>query len=255
MRRVAPCLYLFCIIAAQAQAQAQAQAAQTAPPGAYLLQDGSLRPIPDPTLLTTQSQEKAIAGLRELIDARISAIEKELILQAKNLAFQETRANARLDLIPSLIKEQVTDLQVLMIEKFKGVDQQFQGRDTALAAALLAQKTSVDEQNKANAASAAKQEAGIAKQIDGITSIIMANSQGTDGKIDAIKNIIQAQTKALDDKIVDLRATINDVRSIATATTSRGAGQSDLIGWIVGALGAFVALGALIMSRTQHARV
>ncbi len=43
----------------------------------------------------------------------------------------------------------------------------------------------------------------------------MANSQGTDGKIDAIKNIIQAQTKALDDKIVDLRSTINDVRSIS----------------------------------------
>lgn len=232
--------------------------AQEPAPRAYsaaAVQDnGGLRPIPDPTLLTTQAQEKAIAALREVLDARVVSIEKEITDLGRNLAFQETRSNTRLDGIPAVIREQVDHLQVLVIEKFKGVDQQFQGRDTALAAALLAQKTSVDEQNKANAASAAKQEAGIAKQIDGITSIIMANSQGTDGKIDAIKSLIQAQTKALDDKIVDLRATINDVRSLTTASNSRGAGQSDLIGWIVGALGAFVALGALIMSRTTHSK-
>jgi hypothetical protein len=221
------------------------------PAGTYVFQqDGTVRPIPDPTALTTAAQEKSIAALRELLDARLIGLEKQMKDIESNLAFNEARSVKRLDEVPSVIGAQVANLAALMNEKFKGVDQQFQGRDTALAAALLAQKTSVDEQNKANAASAAKQDSAVTKQIDGIQSFIMANGKNTDDKIDGVKLLVATQAKGLDDKITDLRAAINDVRSLSSAISSRGAGQSDLIGYIVGGLGllfAFITVMVLML--------
>jgi len=136
-------------------------------------------------------------------------------------------------------------------EKFKGVDQQFQGRDVALAAALLAQKTSVDEQNKANAASSAKQEGAITKQIDGIQSIILANSKGTDDKIDGVRQLLANQSKNYDDKIADLRNQVSVMSSAVSAGAARGAGQGDLWSYIIaggGLLTGFAAV-ALTLSR------
>jgi hypothetical protein len=129
--------------------------AQSAPSPFAGTQDGGTRPVPDPTILTTQAQEKASVALREILDARILSLENELSRQKTTLDNADARLIIRLDGMPDVIATQVTHLQRLMEEKFKGVDQQFQGRDVALAAALLAQKTSVDEQNKANAASSA----------------------------------------------------------------------------------------------------
>lgn len=145
----------------------------------------SALPIPDPTLLTTQAMEKSIAALKEL---------------------QE---------------EKITALSSLMMEKFRGVEQNFSGRDTALAAALLAQKTSVEELNKSNALSAAKSEAGFDKRIEGISTLMAAQNKGSD------------------DKITDLKDRI-------TAMEARGKGIADSYGWLIGLIGVLVGGGGLI---------
>jgi hypothetical protein len=194
-------------------------------------QDGGSRPIPDPTLLTTQAQERAISALRELLDARAKGLADENAWQTKEFDSSVARIVLRLDRIPEMIETRTIELQRLMEEKFKGVDQQFAGRDVALAAALLAQKTSVDEQNKANAASSAKAEGATTKQIDGIQSIIFANSKATDDKIDGVKSLLATQARSIDDKINDLRTSLADLRTAQginnTALVSRSAGQSD----------------------------
>lgn len=52
-------------------------------------------------------------------------------------------------------------------------------------------------------------------------------------------------------------ALVAEVKALAVArvdTAGIGTGRSEVIGWIIGALGAFVALIVFMMSRTQHAR-
>ena len=206
-------------------------------------------PTPDPTRLTTAALREAIAGQRELFDAKVLALTEELKLQKMSLDATDARLILRLDGIPGLIDTAVVHLQKLMEEKFRGVDQQFQGRDVALAAALLAQKTSVDEQNKANAASSAKAEGATTKQIDGIQSIILANGKATDDKIEGVKALLASQARGVDDKIADLRNTVADIRTALSAYTARGAGQSDLWAYIVAAAGVLIAVLAFAFPR------
>lgn len=174
-------------------------------------------PDPDPTKLTTEAVDRLKENLLELFGARLEAVNKELERLAKRI---EDR--------PEEVEKQIGRLEALTDEKFKGVDQQFAGRDVALAAALLAQKTSVEEQNKSNALSASKSEAGFAKQIDGISALITAQSKGTDDKI-------------------------NDLKDRLTAIESRGEGVSDAWGWLVGALGIGLAvvMAGLAFSRRE----
>jgi hypothetical protein len=218
-------------------------------------QGGTITPGPegrtDPTLLTTQAQEKASIALRELFDTKFKAFQDEVDRQKATLDSADTRLIKRIDDIPAVIDAQLLHLQKLMEEKFKGVDQQFAGRDVALAAALLAQKTSVDEQNKANAASSSKQDAATTKQIDGIQSIILANTRATDDKIEGVKVLLSTFAKTNEDKITELRSAISDLRTITTAFTARGSGQTDLWAYMVAGTGLLLAfLGFLLPKLT-----
>ena len=206
--------------------------------------DGSVRLSPDPTVLTTQAQEKSIAALRELVDARVAAILEEIRQFKDTLDRTDLRLIKRIDDMPGENGKQIAHLQELMNEKFKGVDQQFQGRDTALAAALLAQKTSVTDQQTANALSASKAEAAVTKQIDGISGVIAANSNGTNDKVEGIRVLLANQDKFTQSQIAEIRGSLSDLR---TAITARGAGQSDLWGWLIaGALAVVALLGFLL---------
>lgn len=106
-------------------------------------------PIPDPTLLTTQALLREVAGLRELMESRLEALED--------------------------VEEQ----------KFYKVEQQFelverqrveQKKDTkdAVDAALTAQKEAVREQTAASERAIAKSEAATSKQLDQL-SVTFAN--------------------------------------------------------------------------------
>jgi hypothetical protein len=207
----------------------------------------------DPTLLTTQAQEKASIALRELFDTKFKAFQDEIDRQKATLDGADARLIKRMDDVPAVIDAQLLHLQKLMEEKFKGVDQQFAGRDVALAAALLAQKTSVDEQNKANAASSAKAEGATTKQIDGIQSIILANSKGTDDKIDGVKILLGSLSKNNEDKITELRSTIADLRATVTNLSGRGTGQNDLWGYLIGGGGLLLAFFAFMQKASTPA--
>jgi hypothetical protein len=215
---------------------------------------------PDPTVLTTQAQEKATIALRELIDTKIKAIQDEIDRLKAGGDYTDQRLLKRIDEVPALIDTSLTHLQKLVEEKFKGVDQQFAGRDVALAAALLAQKTSVDEQNKANAASSAKQEGAITKQIEGIQAYNTANSKGTDDKIESLKTLLASQAKSSDDKVNDIRKTVDDLRvalttnladlrSTAAAASARGEGQSQVWIYLIAGGSLLIAFAGVVLPR------
>ena len=131
-------------------------------------------PVPDPTARTLEQSKQAVDALKELQGVRIDALDSEL------------------ERIRVQVNTEIAHLARLMDEKFKGVADQFSGRDTALAAALLAQKTSVDEQNKSNATAVSKSDFAVTKQIDAIGSRIDASGKATDDKIDDLKSRVQS---------------------------------------------------------------
>jgi seryl-tRNA synthetase len=222
--------------------------------------EGGSRPVPDPTVLTLQSQERALSAQRELFDARFKALEDEVARIKVEDDKVDQRLILRADGVPALIEAAINQSQTLTAEKFRGVADQFAGRDVALAAALLAQKTSVDEQNKANAASSAKQEGAITKQIEGIQAYNTANSKGTDDKLEGVKALLAGQTKSLDDKINDVRKTVDDLRATMTTTfadiratsaasTARGEGQNQVWVYLIAGGSLLIAFAGVVLPR------
>ena len=147
-------------------------------------------PIPDPSLLTTQQLRDGLSSLKELIVARLNAMD----------AATELRLNA-LDHIPVAIGQQVTHLREVQDEKFIGIDKQFVERDVrtaqasvaaddALKAALQAAKELVGAQGEASSAAAVKSETSFAKQIDQLGTIIQTMQLALDARITELKERI-----------------------------------------------------------------
>ena len=116
------------------------------------------KPDPDPTLLTTQSQLREIALLKELLDTKFKSLEESL-------------------------DDKVSHLRDLTDEKFSGIGTRFaearylteqtsRNDKIALDAALQAQKEDVGKQNDSNNASILKTEVLFTKQIDALNDKI-----------------------------------------------------------------------------------
>jgi hypothetical protein len=172
----------------------------TRPPSGIVTAE--IRPIPDPTVLTTQQLLREIATSREVveagIDGKIGRVESRF--DAMDKAIELVRQQT--DLFPNNVVDQVGKLERLHEERFRSIALQFVERDTrtdqtsrdskvAVDAALQAAKEAVGEQNKSNALAIAKSEAAFTKQIDQIGALIMALQKGLDDKIDDMKERLQ----------------------------------------------------------------
>jgi hypothetical protein len=175
------------------------------------------RPIPDPTVLTTQQLLRELAALKEVINTRMDGYDRAI------------------ELLQAFADRQPTIAEVVaqFLEKFRGIETQFKERDlrteqtakeskVAVDAAFSAQKEAVSEQNKSGAAAIAKSEAATTKQLDAITLLLQANKQAADEKID-------------------------DIKSRLTSIEGRGQAYSQGFGWIVSAVGVVSAVvGAIV---------
>ena len=156
------------------------------------------KPVPDPTVLTTQQLQREIGGSRELVESRISGFKDTIETRLGGMDKAITLLQTQSDRLPSLILDAVKQLQSLHEEKFRSIETQFIERDTrteqtsrdskvAVDAALQAAKEAVGEQNKSNALAIAKSEATFTKQIDQIGVLISTLQKGLDEKIDDLR--------------------------------------------------------------------
>jgi|SRR5665213_658493 len=118
-----------------------------------------IRPIPDPSTLTTSQLHRELASLRELIEARLDGTDKRIEIQ--------------------------------FIERDKRAEQTAKDSKLAVDAAFSAAKEAVKEQNTSSALAIDKSEKATTKQIDGISSLISASSKATDEKIEDVKARLQ----------------------------------------------------------------
>jgi hypothetical protein len=161
--------------------------------------DGTgMKPVPDPTTMTTAQLNSAINNLRELIGARIDGIDKatELRLQMLHDA-------------PGQIKDEIQHLKELILEKFDAVNTRFLERDTrteqaaqesriSLDAALAAAKEAVGEQNKSNTEKINVAGLVTQKQIDSLTTLMQTSNDSLTDKIEDLKSVQAALSARID---------------------------------------------------------
>ena len=152
--------------------------------------NGGTRPVPDPTVMTTEALQRGLDSERDHTDAlgrRLEAatIALRALLEARDIGASEVVA-----------------------ERFRSVDRQFELVETqrveqkvdtksAVDAALIAQKEAVREQTTASERAVAKSDAATAKQIeqltatfrtaiDGVTSLL-SDTKDRVGQIEATR--------------------------------------------------------------------
>jgi hypothetical protein len=189
-------------------------------------------PVPDPTVLTTKLTEREIAALRELLDARITALKNtvETRLDGMDKALLPVQAATQrlVDLVLGLedklagrVDEKLTAYANVVHEKFHGIEVRFSERDTRFESEKRDSKTAVDAALQAAKEAVGKSELSTVKQID---------QQGI---------LINTTTKATDEKIDDIKDRITRIEGM-------GLGRAQQYGqWIVGA-GLLVAMAVLV---------
>ena len=158
---------------------------------------GGSRPIPDPTLLTTQQVQREIASLKEIIFTRLDANDKAVQLLHEDV----TR-------VPTDTDKQIAHLKELHQEKFESIVKQFSERDarmdreaasnkTSLDAALQAAEKAVNKQNETFALSINKSENATNKSMEQMAALIHTSNNALESKISDLKDrvtIIEGKT-------------------------------------------------------------
>jgi hypothetical protein len=112
-------------------------------------------PRPDPTLLTTQQLLRELGSLRELLFARVDAMDKATVVLSETV-----------NRTPTVIQTEIKHVRELVDARFTTVGQQFAERDTRGDQASKAAKEALDAALAAAAKAAEKTEQNFSKQID-----------------------------------------------------------------------------------------
>ncbi len=170
---------------------------------------GDIRPIPDPTRLTTEQLNREIASLREILIAGQLALKEIIETRMAGNDRAITLLQATADKFPGWVDEKIHALKDVheqrfvaltdtTAEKFLSIQTQFAERDVrtaqaagavkiAVDAALQAQKEAATETNKSSTAAITKSEAATTKQIDQLGDLIRTTTKGSDDKFTDVK--------------------------------------------------------------------
>lgn len=220
------------------------------PEGRLHHQSGDVRPIPDPTTITSmvieaakQEMRRELQAAREILEARLDASDKAIVL------LQTTQ-----DRIPGHVIQQISHLESLMEQRFKtegerfrGISVQFSELDKRMDQAATSTKIAVDAALQAQKEAVAAQNANIAQA--------MARIEATATKqIEQLITLLQTTAGASNDKIDDLkqRLTLMEGRTAgitSATTTQRDTVKAGLEGnqWVLALLmGGVAVLGVLV---------
>jgi hypothetical protein len=175
---------------------------------------GDIRPVPDPSLLTTEASARLEAMIRDLIQTEI-AHQHEL--------FTEKLAKA--------------EIQFRMLE-LRTAEQKKDTKD-ALDAALAAQKEAVASQTASSEKSITKSETATIERIKAVETLLSASTRASDDKIDDLKSRIVAI------EAVKL-GTVEGAATVRSSTSSTQAAIASVVGVILVVIAAASILIAIL---------
>lgn len=189
------------------------------------------RPVPDPTVLTTEQLRRELSGLRELLEARLSGMD-----------LATAHLERRLDELPVLRESLKDELRTLFTaqlalhtEKFNSIQTQFQERDVRVEQTARDTKVAVDAALQA-------QQAAVQQQNEAFSLSINKSEAGTNKAIDAISNLIQTAERTLNDKINDVKSRLDRGEGQKSGISSSLAFGIATFGLLMGIAGVVVAL-------------
>jgi hypothetical protein len=183
---------------------------------------GGSRPVPDPTVLTTQQLLREVLSLKELFNTRLEAMDKAIVLLQSNADKSPTIA---------VVDQRLTSAVCMMNSKFAEYDGRVEDMSKAATkavdAAFAAQKEAIT-----------KSEAGFTKQIDNMG-----------GQMHMLQ-------KTLDDKISDIKDRLNGLSGLQIGTASGITAKEDsskamwvIIGIIGGVAASLVPVLTLFLNK------
>lgn len=217
-------------------------------------------PVPDPTVLTTQLVDRALAAYREVVETRLGAMDKAVNLLASDIVsakkdmhdstahFMNDR-DRQIHALREILTSSVERVSDVTTEKFTAVDTRFLERDTrtqqaadesriSLDAALAAAKEAVSEQNKANTEAIRKSELATQKQIDSLVALM------------------NTANKSLEDKFSDIKSRLDrgegQAHGVTDAHTERRLDMGQMLLSIAVVLSAIAIVVTIVLSRTGH---
>ena len=223
-------------------------------------------PVPDPTLLTTASQKEAIAALRDVIEARLTAADKAVALVREGHSDLKQAVTQQIGQLRELHDEKFVSIKSDIDTKFAGIQTQFVAFErlreqlsvadkVAVAAALQAQKESAGAMQLANAEALEKMAAGFTKQIDGTVLALQALAKNMDEKIQDLKGRMDrgegrtsVSDPAVSNGILQLTSLVQNLSQSRDMGVGRNIGQSQLGGIIFGGVGLVIAVVSIGLS-------
>ena len=193
------------------------------------------RPVPDPTLLTTEALQREIRALRELLETRIDGGDKLVALLQDSISRRKAEIGAEVLHLQKLHEEKFASVQNQFAERDKRAEQTSTDSKAAVGTAFLAAKEAV------NAALQAAKEA-VAEQNKSSSLAISKSETATMKQIDQIGVMITSTNLAMNDKIDDLKARLN---TIGGKSEGVGASWAVMLG-AVSLISTLVAIGALV---------
>jgi cobalamin biosynthesis Mg chelatase CobN len=152
------------------------------------------RPVPDPTVLTTDAINQAVSISRDYTDGKIAVIVERL----RGIDVATRLLNEEVNRVPSKLTLAVEQLQAVVGERFDSIDRQFKERDVraereaesnkaAVSAALSAQKDAATAHDEANEKAIAKSEVATHETITKLSQLVDTQIRGLSDKIDDLK--------------------------------------------------------------------
>jgi len=185
-------------------------------------------PVPDPTKLTQEAVDRLEKNLSQWIGANFDAIRKD-ILRLEEVVHQR----------PAAMATELQHFRDVVNERFNSISMKFADNETALNAALTANRTLSEERSKSNQAATAKAETGFTNEITSLKATIAAVQKSQDEKIEGVKALIATTMQGATDKIDDVRNRVGAIENVKKGATENW-------GVIMGGVSLIVALIAII---------
>lgn len=191
------------------------------------------RPIPDPTILTTQQLNREISALRDVITTRLDGMDKALEVFTANLNRVPSDVDVKIAAFRMLIFERIERVE----EKFTSVNARFGERDLRQTQAWTASAAAVSAALEAAEKAVTKSEVATLKLIDQLSAQIHNVGKGQDSQIDDIKGrLIRIEEGRLGQKV---------------ATETSQTSYMNIVGMVGLIVGAMIGVGSLLIAFTS----
>ncbi len=173
--------------------------------------------------------DRAIQGLRDLIDARLQSVQHDIkavrdIVERQHIESIEQNTHLR-----DLARSELSKMNALSEERFKHIENLFAERDkradhlnsankTAIEAALQAQKEAAGATSESITAALAKMETNFTRLIDQGSTLTQSFSKNTDEKISDLRD----RLTAMENRTAGMTAATVESREVRATTLSSG---------------------------------